>query len=181
MIRKVAIGILARQKVQDALALYERIFSNAHTSASHALFVRPSNSLSCQPYMSSASMRHFTVLSSNSAVSDEIPQQSSVSTAKNDKNSMDFPGGRVPFTDRLSFVGGAMSPSQPTSCYRTLDSTGVCTRPTTNPSTSPYNTYFAVTHRVSMLRHAQQSVFALPQEPALWRQRCRMKSMRSCL
>ncbi|EIE20627.1 mitochondrial branched-chain alpha-ketoacid dehydrogenase complex, E1 alpha [Coccomyxa subellipsoidea C-169] len=39
---------------------------------------------------------------------------------------MDFPGGRVPFTDRLSFVGGAVSPSQPTSCYRTLDSTGAC-------------------------------------------------------
>ena len=42
----------------------------------------------------------------------------------NATNSMDFPGGRVPFTDRLVFVGGALSLAPPMSCYRTLDSTG---------------------------------------------------------
>ena len=42
----------------------------------------------------------------------------------NAANSMDFPGGRVPFTDQLTFVGGAFSPAPPMSCYRTLDSTG---------------------------------------------------------
>ena len=42
----------------------------------------------------------------------------------NASNSMDFPGGRVPFTDRLSFVGGSLTPAQPMPCYRTLDATG---------------------------------------------------------
>ena len=37
---------------------------------------------------------------------------------------MDFPGGSVPFSSQLRFIGGAMSPFSPTACYRTLDSTG---------------------------------------------------------
>ncbi|CAK0771037.1 hypothetical protein CVIRNUC_003826 [Coccomyxa viridis] len=37
---------------------------------------------------------------------------------------MEFPGGRVPFTDQLSFEGGPLAPRAPISCYRTLDSKG---------------------------------------------------------
>ncbi len=39
--------------------------------------------------------------------------------------SMDFPGGRVPFTPELKFVGGHFSAdTPPMSCYRTVDSVG---------------------------------------------------------
>ncbi|CAL5223012.1 g5463 [Coccomyxa viridis] len=37
---------------------------------------------------------------------------------------MDFPGGRVPFTDQLHFEGGPFTQRPPLSCYRTLDSKG---------------------------------------------------------
>lgn len=38
---------------------------------------------------------------------------------------MDFPGGRVPFTSELKFVGGHFSAdTPPMSCYRTVDSVG---------------------------------------------------------
>lgn len=39
--------------------------------------------------------------------------------------SMDFPGGRVPFTTQLAFVGGHFSADvPPISCYRTVDGVG---------------------------------------------------------
>ena len=39
--------------------------------------------------------------------------------------SMDFPGGRVPFTTQLAFVGGHFSADVPLiSCYRTVDGVG---------------------------------------------------------
>lgn len=37
---------------------------------------------------------------------------------------MDFPGGSVPFTQLLSFRGGAFTPRAPMACYRTLDASG---------------------------------------------------------
>lgn len=38
---------------------------------------------------------------------------------------MDFPGGRVPFTSELKFIGGHFSAdTPPMSCYRTVDSVG---------------------------------------------------------
>lgn len=37
---------------------------------------------------------------------------------------MEFPGGAVPFTSRLSFAGGPSAPRDPLPCYRTIDSTG---------------------------------------------------------
>jgi hypothetical protein len=36
---------------------------------------------------------------------------------------MDFPGGSVPFSNQMTFIGSPVTPS-PTACYRTLDSTG---------------------------------------------------------
>ena len=42
---------------------------------------------------------------------------------------MEFPGGRVPFTDQLSFEGGLFAPRPPISCYRTLDSKGSLNSP----------------------------------------------------
>ena len=42
---------------------------------------------------------------------------------------MEFPGGRVPFTDQLSFEGGPFAPRPPISCYRTLDSKGSLNSP----------------------------------------------------
>ena len=39
--------------------------------------------------------------------------------------SMDFPGGRVPFTTQLAFVGGHFSADvPPMGCYRTVDGAG---------------------------------------------------------
>ena len=39
--------------------------------------------------------------------------------------SMDFPGGRVPFTTQLTFVGGHFSADvPPMSCYRTVNGVG---------------------------------------------------------
>lgn len=63
-------------------------------------------------------------LASDSAA--EPVQAESGGAHLNATSSMDFPGGRVPFTDRLTFVGGALSSAPPMSCYRTLDSTGAC-------------------------------------------------------
>lgn len=37
---------------------------------------------------------------------------------------MDFPGGKVPFTSNLSFIGGPKSERRPIPCYRIIDSTG---------------------------------------------------------
>lgn len=37
---------------------------------------------------------------------------------------MDFPGGSVPFTPTLTFVGGTFSPRAPLPCYRTIDAAG---------------------------------------------------------
>ncbi len=125
--RKGLLGALARQRVlQDGPSLCERILSNGQTSTSLASSTYPLGDISCHMHMSCITKRHFRVVPASSRASEEAPEQGSASTAKNEKNSMDFPGGRVPFTDRLSFVGGAVSPSQPTSCYRTLDSTGAC-------------------------------------------------------
>ncbi|KAL0019116.1 hypothetical protein WJX77_012317 [Trebouxia sp. C0004] len=40
------------------------------------------------------------------------------------EESMDFPGGKVPFTKKLLMLGGPRSTTPPMSCYRTADSTG---------------------------------------------------------
>ena len=37
---------------------------------------------------------------------------------------MDFPGGKVPFSAAMHFVGGPSVEASPIPCYRTLDSTG---------------------------------------------------------
>lgn len=37
---------------------------------------------------------------------------------------MEFPGGRVPFTSALSFVGGVFDAAPKLPCYRTLDGRG---------------------------------------------------------
>eukprot|EP00882_Tetradesmus_deserticola_P001971 GHRQ01002112.1.p2 GENE.GHRQ01002112.1~~GHRQ01002112.1.p2 ORF type:complete len:159 (+),score=41.88 GHRQ01002112.1:386-862(+) len=40
-------------------------------------------------------------------------------------DTLEFPGGRVPFTHSLNFLGGPLTPSSPRiPCYRTLDGTG---------------------------------------------------------
>ena len=38
---------------------------------------------------------------------------------------MEFPGGRVPFTHTLRFVGGQTGAREPMPCYRVLDSAGM--------------------------------------------------------
>jgi 2-oxoisovalerate dehydrogenase E1 component alpha subunit len=37
---------------------------------------------------------------------------------------MDIPGGSVPYTQSLTFVGGAFTPPAPLPCYRTIDAAG---------------------------------------------------------
>ena len=37
---------------------------------------------------------------------------------------MDFPGGKVPFTPSLGFLGGPKSQHKPIPCYRVIDTTG---------------------------------------------------------
>jgi hypothetical protein len=53
------------------------------------------------------------------------PQAEPAPAAASAQASMDFPGGRVPFTPELKFVGGHFSAdTPPMSCYRTVDSAG---------------------------------------------------------
>lgn len=58
-----------------------------------------------------------------------VYQSQLFSTAEHEKpklleESMDFPGGKVPFTNKLKMTGGPQSSAPPMSCYRTVDSTG---------------------------------------------------------
>ena len=50
---------------------------------------------------------------------------SSASTPPPDPSTaMEFPGGKVPFTNTLEFLGGSTSSANPMPCYRTIDSFG---------------------------------------------------------
>lgn len=114
-----------KKLLQDARTVQERILSIVWTSTAQVLLgdqYKEAHSLACNNH---SPIRHFRTASASSVASEEALKQTTVSTARNESNSIDFPGGRVPFTDRLCFTGGAMSPSQPASCYRTLDSTGM--------------------------------------------------------
>jgi 2-oxoisovalerate dehydrogenase E1 component alpha subunit len=51
-----------------------------------------------------------------------VTSQAAASAAE--EESMEFPGGRVPFTSALQFIGGAFDTSAKIPCYRTLDGTG---------------------------------------------------------
>ena len=54
------------------------------------------------------------------AAAEAAPPASSAGAApaSQPEDHMDFPGGSVPFTSQLSFVGGSFSPRAPMPCYR---------------------------------------------------------------
>lgn len=56
----------------------------------------------------------------------QAPQQSSSSSSTlQQPETLEFPGGTVPFTSSMQFMGSALTPSSPRiPCYRTLDGTG---------------------------------------------------------
>jgi hypothetical protein len=57
-----------------------------------------------------------------SAASAAAPAESA---AQDPNDTLEFPGGRVPFTHSMNFLGGPLTPSSPRiPCYRTLDGTG---------------------------------------------------------
>lgn len=68
--------------------------------------------------------RHILTTSCLSAQHNTADELHDSGAPSNASNSMDFPGGRVPFTDQLRFEGGPLTRSPPLSCYRTLDSKG---------------------------------------------------------
>ncbi len=119
--------LLSKAKLQDAAVLLRKL--NAASGASAFLGNGPSLASHCAtgvPFKVSRSshQRSFTTacLASQVSTADEMHSSSSTS---NTSNSMDFPGGRVPFTDQLRFEGGPITQRPPLSCYRTLDSKGM--------------------------------------------------------
>jgi hypothetical protein len=58
-------------------------------------------------------------------ISVEVHTEAGLATSGAEQN-MDFPGGKVPFTDKLNFSGGSFAPAlPPMPCYQTIDSYGV--------------------------------------------------------
>lgn len=73
-----------------------------------------SHSGDAKPFFSSSS--HVNQLGTTSSVD---------STAQQQSEKLEFPGGTVPFSSSLEFVGSVLTPSSPRMpCYRTLDGTG---------------------------------------------------------
>jgi hypothetical protein len=63
-----------------------------------------------------------TSASRASAAAAAAPAQT---TSQDSADTLEFPGGRVPFTHSMQFLGGPLTPSSPRiPCYRTLDGTG---------------------------------------------------------
>jgi 2-oxoisovalerate dehydrogenase E1 component alpha subunit len=61
-------------------------------------------------------------LSSSPTASAAAPAESA---GQDPNDTLEFPGGRVPFTHSMDFLGGPLTPSSPRiPCYRTLDGTG---------------------------------------------------------
>ncbi len=128
-----------KKLLQDVRKLQECISSVLGTSTTEMLLGDQKEDAQFPACLNYSPIRHLRTASASSVAGEEAHNQSNASTARNESNSIDFPGGRVPFTDRLCFTGGAMSPSQPVSCYRTLDSTGMHNAKD-NPCTSVLNT-----------------------------------------
>ncbi|KAL4854263.1 2-oxoisovalerate dehydrogenase subunit alpha 2 [Chlorella vulgaris] len=74
-----------------------------------------------------------TASAQSASVAAEVPSSSSgsepsarlSSSSQQQEERMDFPGGSVPFTAAMSFLGGTFSPRAPLPCYRTIDSAGL--------------------------------------------------------
>lgn len=71
----------------------------------------------------------FTLLGSNvyrhlTVFTNPPNQDSRCENSPEDGQNMEFPGGKVPFTDALKFQGGKLLQKAPIPCYRTLDSDG---------------------------------------------------------
>jgi hypothetical protein len=66
--------------------------------------------------------RQLSSASSASAAAAAAPAER---TPPEPADTLEFPGGRVPFTHSMEFLGGPLTPSSPRiPCYRTLDGTG---------------------------------------------------------
>uniref|UniRef100_A0A383WPL1 3-methyl-2-oxobutanoate dehydrogenase (2-methylpropanoyl-transferring) n=2 Tax=Tetradesmus obliquus TaxID=3088 RepID=A0A383WPL1_TETOB len=66
--------------------------------------------------------RQLSTASTASAAAAAAPAES---TSQDAADTLEFPGGRVPFTHNMEFLGGPLTPSSPRiPCYRTLDGTG---------------------------------------------------------
>lgn len=119
--------LLAKTKLQDATLLLRKLSAASATCAT--IDSKPSLISNCAVLSPSTVSRSSfqrsittTCLASKGTTADGIHSSSS---ASNTSNSMDFPGGRVPFTDQLHFEGGPFTQRPPLSCYRTLDSKGM--------------------------------------------------------
>ena len=119
--------LLSKARLQDVVLLLKpfREVSGVATSSD----ITPCSIMECgskalyrQTNVTIQRMLTTSGLASQDSTADEL-HVSSTSTSNN-SNSMDFPGGRVPFTDQLRFEGGPFNQRPPLSCYRTLDSKG---------------------------------------------------------
>ena len=123
--------LFTRATLQDALRMLQLHADSATAKQCGQLSVE----MKVQQCPSRASRWYFSSSRCSVTTSASACQSSTVDIAEethsssNSSNSMEFPGGRVPFTDQLSFEGGPLAPRAPISCYRTLDSKGSLNSP----------------------------------------------------
>ena len=119
--------LLCKAQLQDAMQFLKRWSTNStsafcinvHSSA------RSQYSAPGPCMLSRSSFQRVLATTSLASQDSTIDELHVTSSTTNTSNSMDFPGGRVPFTDRLDFEGGPFTQRPPLSCYRTLDSKGM--------------------------------------------------------
>ena len=123
--------LFTRATLQDALRMLQLHADSAIAKQCGQLSVE----MKVQQCPSRASRWYFSSSRCSVTTSASACQSSTVDIAEethspsNSSNSMEFPGGRVPFTDQLSFAGRPLAPRGPISCYRTLDSKGSLNSP----------------------------------------------------
>ena len=119
--------LLSKAQLQDAMLLFKRWSARkalAPSIKTHSSTM--SHYCAAVPGMLSRSSVQRSLATSCLASQDSTGDGARVtSSITNTSNSMDFPGGRVPFTDKLQFEGGPFTQGPPLSCYRTLDSKGM--------------------------------------------------------
>lgn len=118
--------LLSKARLQDAKVLLEPfgVFSNAMAVSQPSAFYSAENSRPWAVAWGRSSCERIHTTACFTAKGSRADETAATSPASNTSNSMDFPGGRVPFTDQIHFEGGPFTRTPPLSCYRTLDSKG---------------------------------------------------------
>ena len=153
-------SLFAKARPQHALAFLQ------HQGLCNAI-VPPLSALACftSNYDASSNARRSrsctrrilttSCLSAQHNTADELHDSGAPSNAS---NSMNFPGGRVPFTDQLRFEGGPLTRSPPLSCYRTLDSKGAALHPSQFFSKAHYEPSMSDNTAPSPAQHFDQAM-----------------------